>query len=106
MSVSRHLCEGFQLQLSVMIIVSGKEFRANQGKYIDMAINGQDLILKFRGKGLFKIVPVEEDDAAISEEEFYARIDHSLKQAEEGKVIRQQDGESVEAFIDRLLCTD
>jgi len=42
----------------------------------------------------------------MSEEEFYARIDHSLKQAEEGKVIRQQDGESVEAFIDRLLCTD
>ena len=91
-----------------MITVSGSEFRANQGKYIDMVVNGQDLILKFRGKGAFKIVPIKEDDdqTAMSEEEFYARIDHSLKQAEEGKVIRQQDGESVEAFIDRLLCTD
>ena len=89
-----------------MIVISGREFRANQGKYIDMVVGGHDLVLKFRGKGSFKIVPVREDDTLMSKEEFYAKLDHSLKQAKEGKVIRQRDGESVEEFINRLLCTD
>ena len=89
-----------------MIVVSGIEFRANQGKYIDMVVDGRDLVLKFRGKGSFKIVPIREDDTLMSKEEFYAKIDHSIKQIEEGKVTRQYDGESVEEFIDRLLCTD
>lgn len=89
-----------------MIVVSGREFRANQGKYIDMVVDGNDLVLKFRGKGSFKVVPISEDDSLMSKKEFYAKIDHSIKQIEEGKVIRQHDGESVEEFIDRLLCTD
>lgn len=91
-----------------MITVSGREFRANQGKYLDMVINGQELTLKLRGKGAFKIIPVkeEDDEATMSEKEFYAKIDYSLKQAEEGSVTRQHDGESVDAFIERLLCTD
>ena len=91
-----------------MITVSGREFRANQGKYLDMVINGQELTLKLRGKGAFKIIPVQEEDdeATMSEKEFYAKIDHSLKQAEEGSVTRQHDGESVDAFIERLLCVD
>ena len=91
-----------------MITVSGREFRANQGKYLDMVINGQELTLKLRGKGAFKIIPVkeEDDEATMSEKEFNAKIDHSLKQVEEGSVTRQHDGESVDAFIERLLCTD
>ena len=91
-----------------MITVSGREFRANQGKYLDMVINGQELTLKLRGKGAFKIIPVkeEDDEATMSEKEFNAKIDHSLKQAEEGSVTRQHDGESVDVFIERLLCTD
>ena len=89
-----------------MITVSGREFRANQGKYLDMVINGQELTLKLRGKGAFKIIPVKEEDDEATMSEFYAKIDHSLKQAEEGSVTRQHDGESVDAFIERLLCTD
>lgn len=29
----------------------------------------------------------KEDDTLMTEEEFYAKIDHSIKQAEEGKVV-------------------
>ena len=53
-----------------MIVVSGREFRANQGKYIDMVVDGRDLVLKFRGKGCFKIVPVNEDDTLMSKRNF------------------------------------
>ena len=38
-----------------------------------------------------------------SEQAFYAKIDHSIKQAEEGKVFRQHEGESIGDFVDRLL---
>ena len=89
-----------------MIVVSSREFRANQSKYLGMAAKGEDVVLTSRGKGAFKITPVTSDDKIMSKEEFYAKIDHSIKQYEEGKVTRQGEDESVEDFVDRLLCTD
>lgn len=89
-----------------MLIVSTREFRANQSKYLGMAAEGEDIVLKSRRKGSFKLVPVTSDDALMSKKDFYAKIDHSLKQAQEGKIIKQNDGESMEAYLDRLLCTE
>ena len=67
-----------------MIVVSGREFRANQGKYIDMVVDGRDLVLKFRGKGCFKIVPVNEDDTLMSKEEFYAKSFYKTSRGRKG----------------------
>ena len=39
----------------------------------------------------------------ITEEEFYAKIDHSFQQEIEGKVYRSMPGESADAFLDRLI---
>lgn len=36
-----------------MLVVSGREFRANQGKYIDMVVNGCDLVFKTSGERQF-----------------------------------------------------
>ena len=38
--------------------------------------------------------------------DFYEKIDHSLKQAEEGKVTLQGENESVDDFLNRLLCNE
>ncbi|MDR0892618.1 MAG: type II toxin-antitoxin system prevent-host-death family antitoxin [Mediterranea sp.] len=89
-----------------MIVVSSREFRENQGKYLDMANDGQDIVLKSRGRGSFRLTPIHKDDALMSEEEFYTEIDHSIQQAKEGKVLKQHDGESVDDFVNRLLCTE
>jgi prevent-host-death family protein len=89
-----------------VIVISTRDFRANQSKFLDMVNNGEDIVLKSREKGSFKIVPVRENDTLMSKEEFFDKIDHSLKQFEEGKVTRQHDNETVEGFIARLLCTD
>lgn len=89
-----------------MLIVSTREFRANQGKYLDMAAKGENIILKSLRKGSFKLVPVGEDDSLMCKDKFYSKIEHSLKQAKEGKVFKQQEGESVEQYLDRLLCID
>ena len=41
----------------------------------------------------------------MDEEQVYALIDHSIKQMEEGHFTKQMDGESIDDFVDRLLCT-
>ncbi len=65
-----------------MQIVSAREFRSNQGKFLNAAKNGQSVLLKSR-YGNFKITPVSEEDSLT------ARICRGLKQVkmiEEGKL--------------------
>lgn len=51
-----------------MIVISTRDFRANQSKFMDMANSGEDVILKSRKNGSFKLVPVSEHDMLISKE--------------------------------------
>ena len=45
-----------------MQVVSAREFRANQGKFLTAAKSGQSVLLTSR-YGTFKITPVTEEDA-------------------------------------------
>ncbi len=77
-----------------MIVVSAREFRANQGKFLTQARRGQSVLLTSR-YGNFKITPVEEEDTLTS------RICEGLRQ------VRQMiDGEiptkSAKDFLDEL----
>ncbi|MDE6022390.1 MAG: prevent-host-death protein [Muribaculaceae bacterium] len=45
-----------------MQIVSAREFRANQGKFLNAAKRGQSVLLRSR-YGNFKITPVTEEDS-------------------------------------------
>ena len=89
-----------------MVIISSREFRANTGRYFDMVKKGIDVILKSRSCGSFRLTPVKENDMVMSEQEFYEKLDHSINQVKEGKVVYQKEGESANDFIDRMLCTD
>ena len=89
-----------------MLVISSREFRANTGRYLDMVAKGMDVILKSRDWGSFRLTPVKESDVVMSETEFYEKLDRSIMQAKEGKVIRQQEGESAEDFVNRMLCTE
>jgi hypothetical protein len=44
-----------------MTIVSARDFRANQGKYLGMALEGHDVVLRSR-RGNFRLTPVEDDE--------------------------------------------
>ena len=44
-----------------MTIVSARDFRANQGKYLSMVNSGEHVILKSR-EGYFRLLPVTADD--------------------------------------------
>lgn len=49
-----------------LMIVSGKEFRARQGKYIGAAFSGEDVVVKSR-RGNFRIIPIPAVDNCMSE---------------------------------------
>lgn len=71
-----------------MIIVSSREFRDKQKSYLDRVDEGAEILIR-RGKNKsYKIVPVKEDDTLMSKEEFFAMIDRSLEEVEQGKVIK------------------
>ena len=69
-----------------MLVISTREFRERQGKYLGMASSGEDVVLKSRKEGSFKIVPIKRDDSLMSKEAFYAKLDRSIQQIEEGKL--------------------
>ncbi|MCQ2335383.1 MAG: hypothetical protein MJZ89_06050 [Paludibacteraceae bacterium] len=56
-------------------------------------------------KGVTSVKVTQKPKAKMTEEEFYAKIDRARKSAEAGHVYRQKDGESIDEFVDRLLCT-
>ena len=55
-------------KISIMLVVSSREFRANQKNYLDMVDAGQELLIH-RGKNRsYRIVPVSEEDVLVSRE--------------------------------------
>lgn len=77
-----------------MQVVSAREFRANQGRYLVKANEGQSVLLTSR-YGSFKIVPVTEEDTLTT------RICKGLQQVKlmrEGKLPRK----TIEDLLDEL----
>jgi prevent-host-death family protein len=85
-----------------MIIISGREFRENQGKYLDMARDGQDVVLKSRGRGSFKVVPVLADDTLMTKEEFHAKIDRAVASIKAGKGKTVHGKKELQDYLDSL----
>lgn len=72
-----------------MEIVSTREFRANQRKYFGMARGGEDVILKSRDMGSFRLIPVSSNDIVANKPDFTERIDQTLREVKlmrEGKI--------------------
>lgn len=74
-----------------MQVVTAREFRSNQGKYLNAAKSGQSVLLTSR-YGNFKITPITEDDSLIT------RICQGLKE-----VRKMIDGEMPTPSLDDLL---
>ena len=84
-----------------MVVVSAREFRVNQGKYLGMANAQKGILLKSRF-GTFKISPVSEDDMLISKEEFFRRINEAKAELEAGGGTVLRSHEDVDNLLDSL----
>jgi len=71
-----------------MLVVSTRQFRDNQRQYLGRVVNGEDVILKSRTEGSFKLVPVSDDDTLMSKEQFDAIIKQGLQDIKNGRTKR------------------
>ena len=83
-----------------MTLISIRDFRSNQGKYLALAARGESVILTSRS-GNFKIVPVTEDDYLVSEE-FFARVDEARKEIAEGKGTLVSGKDALDSLLESL----
>ena len=71
-----------------MLVISTRQFREKQGQYLGMVANGEDVVLKSRTEGSFKLVPVSEDETLMSKEQLDAIIEQGLQDIKNGKTKR------------------
>ena len=88
-----------------MVVVSSREFRANQRKYFDLA-RTNDVVITSRAHGSYRLVPVSSDDTLIDNATLEAKIRKGIADYEAGKVYRMNEGESSDEFIGRMLNED
>jgi antitoxin (DNA-binding transcriptional repressor) of toxin-antitoxin stability system len=72
-----------------MEVITAREFRANQTKYFGKARLGEDVILKARGLGSFRLVPVTSEDSVTHKPDLTERIAMALREVKlmkEGKL--------------------
>lgn len=84
-----------------MVVVSSREFRANQGKYFDLA-RTNDVVITSRAHGSYRLVPVTEEDTVMTKEELYQKIDKGIREVREGKGYRVTTKEELERYLDSL----
>ena len=88
-----------------MVIVSSREFRANQRKYFDLALTN-DVVITSRSHGSYRLVPVRESDTLIDQTTLEAKIRRGIEEYEQGKVHRMEEGENVDSFLSRMINED
>lgn len=88
-----------------MTIITGSQFRANQGKYIGMAYSGERVILSSK-YGYAELKPVDTKDKDIKNHHLSKGLTAIAKKVrqeyKEGKVISCNTPEEIEAHINSL----
>jgi len=65
-----------------MVVVTGRDFRANTAKYVDVAFRGEDVVVKSR-VGSFRVVPIREDDIVINKRDLATELRGALMEVKE-----------------------
>lgn len=82
-----------------MIVISSREFRENQKKYFDLIDKNEQVIVQ-RGKNQsYKLVPIQREETLLTEAEFYAKINHALKEVQQGKITEIKSSEDFKTLL-------
>lgn len=88
-----------------MTIITGRQFRANQSKYIEMANKGERVILSSKS-GYAELNPVSESDKDIKEFHnsrcLMAIARKARKEHEEGKTLKFNSAIDAQKWMDSL----
>ena len=70
-----------------MVVVTGRDYRANLAKYYSLAKKGEDVVVKAR-YGSWKVVPISEDDIVVNKRDLAQELRNAIlevKESMEGK---------------------
>ena len=70
-----------------MVVVTGRDYRANLGKYYGLDQKGEDVVVKAR-YGSWKVVPITKDDVVVNKRDLPQELRNALmevKESMEGK---------------------
>lgn len=88
-----------------MTVITGRQFRANQSKYISMAHKGERVILSSRA-GYAELIPVSEEDRKFDEyvnsEKFRAIVEKAHKEYRERKTLKFDSAAAAQKWMDEL----
>lgn len=84
-----------------VIQVSSREFRDKQASMFALADNGDQVVIRRRGKKSYMLTPVYEDDFMLSPE-LEKRLEEGRKQYQDGNVITCSTKEELNAFLESL----
>jgi len=65
-----------------MIVVTGKDFRANQAKYVGFAQKGEDVVVKARC-GTWRVVSISSDDIVVNKRNLPQELRNALQEVKE-----------------------
>ncbi|MCR5828368.1 MAG: type II toxin-antitoxin system Phd/YefM family antitoxin [Bacteroidales bacterium] len=88
-----------------MVVVSSREFRANQRKYFDLA-QTNDVVITSRSYGSYRLVPVKEDDLLMDSATLDSKIRKGIEDYKNGKAYKMKEGETIDDFLGRMLNED
>ena len=84
-----------------MTVVSAREFRANQSKYLSMVNSGEHVILKSR-EGNFRLVPVTSSDSISDDsQKIAAELRGALRELKE-VIAGKEQLNTLDSLIDEL----
>jgi len=83
-----------------MLVVSTREFRAKQSKYLEMVNNGTELVLKSREQGSFALTPITQSHT-ILDKEYILAPDEDLARAVTGEQIIEKLIPRIEKLFDK-----
>ena len=85
-----------------MVVVSSREFRANQRKYFELALS-DDVVITSRSCGSYRLVPISEDDSLVDAAELDAKIRRGIAEYEACRSHSMLDEENSEEYLDRMI---
>ena len=66
----------------IMVVVTGKDYRANLAKYYSLAQKGEDVVVKARYES-WKVVLITEDDIVVNKRDLPKELRNALQEVKE-----------------------
>lgn len=80
---------------------TAREFRSKQAHVFDLADKGEKIIIRRSRKQAYTLVPIEDDDLAITSE-LQMRIEEARAEIKAGKCTTLRSQEDIDAYFEAL----